>query len=316
MIAGYAVTAHRYRATRPTTVLLTATLTLLLSAAIAAAADGWVSVKNVTGAAVCLDVDAHEFTYHVATATDAAEATIRGPRRLKIVSRYLFAPGETGSVAYSVAVTIDGTEMVRQTLTGRRKDGVTICGETDLAVAALRKVYTELGPGTHRVAVTATTEGSGRVAVRMFREVKRQTDPYVPFAPEQYTAVYHLQFESGSRSTYYHFEADQPLALTVTGPTTLKVYARLLFDHTMNGSQSYALEVWRNGELWREFHYDAKKLSSAAIVERPDLLPSTRVRLDIPVPQGRCLIEIRCVRPEACGVCAQIRLPESDVGSK
>ena len=169
--------------------------------------------------------------------------------------------------------------MVRQTLTGRRKDGVGICGEADPVVAALRKVYAELGPGTHRVAVTATTAGAGRVAIRLFREVKRQTDSYVPFAPEEYAAVYHVQFESGNRSTYYHFETNQPLALTVTGPTTLKVYTRLLFDHTMNGSQSYTLEVWRDGEPWREFHFDAKKLSSAAIVEQPDLLPGTRQRM-------------------------------------
>ena len=35
--------------------------------------------------------------------------------------------------------------------------------------------------------------------------------------------------------------------------------------------------------------------------------------LRINVPRGRHRFELRCVRPEACGIAAQIRIPDADV---
>lgn len=314
MIRKLSAHVTRWRTARSVPLVVLA----LLSTAAAARADSWVSVKDkdIEGDAICLESDGAEFTYHTVTASDAAQTTIHGPRRMKFVSRYLFAPGEADGIRYTIVVNIDGSEIVRQTLTARRKAGISVCGQPDRAVAALRRVYAQLAPGGHDIAVTATTEGGGRVAVRIFRETRRTSDPYVSFTPQEYAAVYHVQFDSGSRSAYYQLTTDQPVALNVTGPTTLKVYTRLLFDHTMNGSLSYTLEVRRDGEIWREFHFDTEKLSSAVLVERPDLLPGARQRLDIPIPAGPHRIEIRCLRPETCGVCVQIHIPKNAVGRK
>lgn len=93
------------------------------------------------------------------------------------------------------------------------------------------------------------------------------------YAPERYARVTQLQFESGSRSTYYTFDSYRPLVCEVTGPTTLTVWTRLDFEHTMNGMQPYALEVALDGTPWRTFHYDAEKLASAVYTDRPGVLP-------------------------------------------
>ncbi len=280
----------------------------------ASAATNWVSVKRDAGPGdVCLDVSGRQFDYALLDADDATVLTVRGPRKVKIVTRYLFSANEPNEQQYHLIVQLDGSPILDKAFTGHVLEGVSRCSAAESGVAALRKTTINVGTGLHEIAITATTRGQGQVAARVFRESKRRDDRYVTYAPDAYDAVYKLQFESGALSTYYHFNVEQPLAFTVTGPTTLQVYTRLDFDHTMNGSQSYSLEVLCDGDSWQIFHYHAKKLSSAHFVERPDILPGARKTMRIPVPKGVHRFEIRCVRPEACGITSQIRIPRSDI---
>ncbi len=282
-----------------------------------AAQTTWRSIRSVEGpGTIPLVVAGQEFTYRVLDTDEPTWVQVRGPRRLKIVSRYLFGEDDPLQQTYRLRVLVDGREVLRRSFTGRVKEDVAIAGRPGPAVGALRKVYVNIGTGLHSVQVFGETTGSGRIAARFFREYKRDPETTVSFAPEGFETIYHLQFASGSQSTYYHFGAEVPLTFTVTGPTTLKIWTRLDFDHTMNGSQDYTLEVTCDGESWNTFHYTAKKLSSAAYVERPDLLPGTRNTMRIPVRKGQHRFEIKCVRPDRCGISAQIRIPLADLGSR
>jgi hypothetical protein len=263
---------------------------------------------------VVIAVSGERFTYYNLDRDEPTFLQVRGPRRLKIITRYLFAPDDPEQQDYRVSVLVDGREILRKSFTGRVKNDVVLDDGT--ACAFLRKCYVDIGTGVHTVQVFGSTNGIGRVAARFYRETKRKQTGTVPYAPDQFDAVYQLQFASGAHSTYYHFSADQPLLFTVTGPTTLKIYTRLDFDHTMNGSQSYALEVFCDGELHRSFHYHTQKLSTANYVERPDILPGSRKTMRIPVPKGQHRFEIKCMRPDDCGVSAQIRIPRADISSR
>ena len=108
-------------------------------------------------------------------------------------------------------------------------------------------------------------------------------------------------------------EAGTPLTFSVTGPTNLQLYTRLDFEPGMLGSKKYMLEVWRNGEVWRTFHYDATRLANAFYPGHLDILPGSRKKLRISVPEGLHHFEVRCVRPDNCCLTAQIRIPRKDL---
>jgi hypothetical protein len=264
---------------------------------------------------VCLAVKGESFTYALLDPAKPAVVDVRGPRKIKIASRYLFGPGDADTGVYTLRVLMDGEEVLRRSYTSAALAGAARCSGGGEA-AALRSTTLRVPTGKHQIQVYAEVEGEGRAAARLYREVKRGKVKDVAFAPEQYAAVAKLQFASGSTSTYYHFHADSPLAFTVTGPTALKVYTRLDFDHRMNGAQPYALELLRDGVSVNTYHYHADKLDSAAYVGKPQVLPGERKLLRIPVPRGRHRYELRCVRPEACGIAAQILIPEADVSTR
>jgi hypothetical protein len=288
-------------------------LLMLVAAAPAAARDSWVSVRDLTGGRdLCLESDGRQFTYTALAPGQVAQATLGGPRRLKFISRYLYADGDDARVPYTVIVTVDGVEVMRKRHTAKMLRSYERC-KGEGRVASLRRGYIELPAGQHDVTLSVIADGGGEVGIRLYRQVKRTRERWMAIAPEAYDGMRHLEFESGARSAYYHLDAATPLRLSLEGPTTLRVRPRLDFDHTMNGSQTFALDVLIDDQPWRTFHFDTTRLTSAIYLERPDILPGDRKEFQIPVPRGNHRIEIRCVRPEACGVAAMLHIPKRDL---
>jgi hypothetical protein len=283
------------------------------AAAALAQTTAWVAVRDLKSAdSICLEVTGNQVDYAVLGDRDAAHASVQGPRRLKVIARYLFADDDDDRVPYTLIVAIDGREVLRKRFTGLPLAAVSPCRGEQRA-GSLRRAYVELPAGRHEVSLRAESEGSGQVAVRLFRQVRRQRESWVTFAPERFAELRHLQFDSGNQSVYYQFTADQPLHLSVIGPTTLRLSTRLDFDHTMNGTQQYSLQVLLDGEPWRTFHFDCIALTSAAYVERPDILPGVRKNLRVQVPRGRHTVDVVCVRPDHCSVATMVHIPKRDV---
>jgi hypothetical protein len=304
----------RAPAARSLAAVLGGLLIALCLAEPAAAATSWRTIGEVVSAGtVRVTGMGAPFTYHRLDEELPAIFTLRGPRRLKVVSRYLFAPEDPSPSEFTLVVRLDGAEVLRKRFTARVREELALAGDAGAAVSSLERAYVDVGTGRHEIQVLAETPGAGRVAARFFRESRKPQTNYVAFAPEEYGEVLSLQFASGTQSTYYNLDNAHPLGFTVQGPTMLKIYTRLDFDHTMSGSQSYALEVLRDGESWKSFHYQTEKISSAAYVGRPEVLPGGRKLMRIPVPKGLHRFEIRCLRPATCGVATQIRIPAADL---
>ena len=293
--------------------LLLALSALVMTTAPAKASTRWVGTQPREQAGeICLSSSGRQYGYVLLDAATPAVYQINGPRRLKVVARGLAAAGSNERQRYTVIVTVDDREVLRKSFSADPHPDMSLC-DGDGTVTALRRANLKLAKGRHRVTLTAIAEDDGQVAARLFLESRKPSSGTVPFAPETYSEVTTLQFESGKQSDYYRFESGTPLGFTVTGPTTLHVYTRLDFDQTMKGSQEFSLEVLRDGEHLRDYSYHTGKLATAFYTDRPELLPGSRKKLTLTVPAGRHYYEIRCRRPEACGIAARIRLPKSDL---
>lgn len=296
---------------RPMLLMVLVSLGLAATPSSPRAATRWISVKpRDEGASICLRSSQQEFAYQILDEREATYYRVNGSRPLKIIARYIFEPGENPRQVFTLIARLDGQEVLRKTFRARPHADVAVCDDQDRMVSALRRAGLETAKGRHDIELLAASEGKGRIAVRLFRETHTKNDPLVSFQPQQYQAVATLQFESGSQSTYYRFEAGHPLVFRLSGPITVRLYTRLDFGHTMNGDQEYGLEILRDDLPWRTFQFHTRELSSASYVERPDLLPGVRKSMTIEVPEGPHTFEVRCLHPAACGVAAQIRIPE------
>ncbi|HPF34476.1 MAG TPA: hypothetical protein P5571_00055 [Candidatus Krumholzibacteria bacterium] len=282
----------------------------LLTAAEAGAASRWRLATPVRAAGeACVRVGGEAVSYVRLEEGAPAVLRVRGPRRLKIVTRHLAPPAPGDEAAYVVHATIDGRLDVDRPEHAPRALGADVC-DGGAPAGALRRSYVTIPKGWHDVEVTAS---GGPVAARFYQERTTKEVVWADYAPERYASVGHLEFDSGARSAYYRFDAARPLSFEVSGPTEVEVWVRLDFDHTMSGVQPFALTATLDGEPWRDFHFDSDRLDSAVWIERPDVLPGERKTLRLKVPGGKHRVEIRCLKPEVCGMAAKIRIPERSI---
>lgn len=279
----------------------------------AVAASTWKHVSpQVPVGEVCLDAQGQQFTYQLFDSTRETVYEVHGPRKIKLITRYVADPGDPEKPRFTTSIRMDGAEVIRKSFRAGRNEMMQVCDQGD-GVTSLRRTTLDVPSGKHLIGVTGSAPGGGQVVGRLFRESKRQKSPAVNFAPETYKELTTLQFESGRQSTYYRFERDEPLGFTVTGPTKLTVYTRLDFKTGMLGDQPYSLQLLRDGEPVRTYHYEVGRLANAFYPEYRDLLPGARKKLSIKVPGGRHRYEIRCMRPDNCGIAAKIRIPRKDL---
>jgi hypothetical protein len=262
---------------------------------------------------VCLRVADQAFDYYELDSGEPAVLKVRGPRRVRIAARYLFSDQDPDEQVFTLRVLMDGREILRKSIRSRVLAGPAYCGGRQGDIGGLRKSTINVPTGQHEIQVFADAPPGGGAAARFFRESRGQAAKETSLAPEGFDAVYHLQFDSGKQSTYYHFGADSPLRFAVKGPASIKISTRLDFDLTMNGAQNYSLELLHDGKSENVYHYHAEKVSAAHYVERQDLLPGDSKVMRITVPKGLHRYELRCLRPENCGIACQIRIPEADV---
>jgi len=288
---------------------------LAVAPAGAQAGEKWTQVAPLSAVnEVCLRNQDQEFVYLETDATTPLEFSVTGPRRVKIISRFVPADTTSDRFVFDINLRLDGAKVLHKTFAPLMNRNLTTCigGER---VSSLRRAYVDVPRGVHLLQLSGHSQRKGRIVSRLFRRQRRATATTVPFAPEEYRELATLQFESGNQSTYYRFDGDHPLSFSVTGPTNLQVYTRLDFGGGMLGRQQYTLEVWRDNVLWRTFHYDVKRLANGFYPEELDLLPGTRKKLHLRVPRGDHHFVIRPVTPGAFGVTAQIRIPQKDLAS-
>jgi len=278
----------------------------------AAAATKWVGLKPTESPGrVTLAAGESNLTYHVLDDREPLEFTVTGPRRVKILTRYLYGEKDPEQASYTIRILRDGVETVRRAISTEKSE------ETHRRPAAggvgkIRRVYLTVPKGEHTYRVFVV-EDDRDVAVRVFRRVKVRETPMASLTPSEYRSVCTLQFASGSLSSYYGFGPDRPLKFEVVGPTRVKVCTRLDFDHTMNGSQSYGLQLFEDGSPVKVYRYHVRKMATVSYVERPEFLPGERKCFWVQVPDGRHLYELGPANRTRFSAAAKLYIPKGDL---
>ncbi len=286
---------------------------VLLSAAGASAKTRWLSLQpDKSPGEICITSGDEEFDYYRLDSDSPLEFSVTGPREVKILTRYVFEPGDPDVAGYTVRVIRDGVLLMRRALSTGRSEAYSSCGERGRPAGIIRRILLDVPKGAHTYQVFLV-ESDRRVAARVFRRVLVRQSSTVSFTPSTYVSICTLQFSSGSLSEYYGFDQDHPLAFRLVGPTKIKVCTRLEFDPSMNGSQSYGIEVLEDGAGIKDYHYHVRKMETVCYLEHPDVLPGERKCFHIRVPKGPHDYEIRISNGPRRRGAAKIHIPKSDL---
>jgi hypothetical protein len=290
-------------------VLLAALAALVLAGP--AAADRWESIESLPGRAPeIVKVKGKSRVYFRLTAQKPIAVTLAGPARLRVISRAVLAKGGGNTAAYQI-VALEGGKALRA---AHEEAGAAahVSAPGIPALAHGRTMILEVPDGTHRVELRLA--GTAEVLVRLQRAAPAGSEAWVSLTPVRASRSVSV-IEGEKTIAYYSVRQGQPVALRVVGPTTLDVLARLDFDATMRGAQSYRLVFAERGRTVREAEFRTTKAAAATFSNLADRVPSKFDRLSLPVGPGLHEIDVSIVSPPGGVAEIHARIPQPAVGT-
>ncbi len=304
--------ARRLRAALMQTAVLAAAVVTALMLPLAASAADWKSVTPASSdGRTQIMVDRKTLSYHRATDETPVRFVVEGPTRVKVLTRLRFPTSVTGAMDYTVAVALDGApHAVHELSTESAGPNATYLALEMFSPGKLRRFYIDVPTGRHAFDLTAG--GGTTVDVRVFEKADR-VPKRVSLAPRSYAGVETL-LTRDNELTYYLATASEPVVLEVSGPTAVKVNARLIFDSGMIGEHSYMLGVASQGD---ETIYRLESRASTALTcrDRGDVLPGALRTFELPVPEGRHTFVFRLAGGQGRELALKFYIPRGDVAN-
>jgi len=278
------------------------------------AATAWKGVEEIHGASpVTVSVEGNSRRYFQVSPQQPLTVEIKGPVRLRVISRVEVPEGATGKVAYGLRIT-EGKRTLRSLKTEAEKSNDAKPPRKGAPLGQSRQTIVSLKEGAHTLRIAA--QGERSMLVRL------QTAATRPGRPETVSltpidARRSVSLKEGEKVIpYYSAMAGKPVKFRVVGPTTLELLTRLDFDQTMRGVQSYRLRVTAGASRPRETELSTTKALTATWVELPDRVPSKFRRMQIPIAEGTQEVTVELVKPAEGSVEIHARIPQIAVGNK
>lgn len=215
------------------------------------------------------------------------EIKVQGPSRLKVVSRVILN-GAADSTEYTYLALRKGS---RKTLTFSHRthasDKVAFVGATEGAISASRTKIVDIPRGEHVYSFYLPTGAARKLLLRFALDTHAFTNgtQVVAVTPGEFTTQVDL-VTAEEVSSYYRIGTGEHPALTLIGPATLKVMARIEFDVSMTGKQKWKVLVTEDGRVKGTYSLTSVKSDITTYREASDRVASRAEIFYVEVPAG------------------------------
>jgi hypothetical protein len=237
---------------------------------------------------------------------------VEGPVRLRVVSRIELPAGSQAVATYRLTASEGATTFeTLDTESAAASEVKPAAGGS--ALGKSRRMTFDVPAGSHKV--TLALGGASSVLVRIHQSSAKGEVPMVSLTPV--SAARSVTVSEGEKLVpYYSVLPAQPVKLRVVGPTSLELLARLDFDATMRGQQTYRLRVSERGRTLREYSFKTTKAIAASYTNLADRVPSKFDRVTLPLGDGAHDLAIELVEPVRGAAEIHARIPEPSVGNE
>jgi hypothetical protein len=219
------------------------------------------------------------------------QITIKGPSKLRVVSRILLESARD-TADYSYVVERKGGKTFTIIHTAGLSDKALMAGEGAKVVGESRSKVIDVPQGDQIFVFTLPKGAKRSMILRFAVETNEFTAgaPVVAMTPAEFTKE--VDLISGEKSVpYYRIGTGFVVKLKVIGPATVKVLSRIEFDQSMNGRQKWKVQVNEDGKAKVTYPLNAGRSDTIAYHETSTLVASWAETFFVEVPQGEHLYE-------------------------
>ena len=252
-------------------------------------------------------------TYYPLQFKDPSIINVKGPGKLKIITRVRFVSDMEQRLSYNLFYTIDGARENEVEFNNVKRSKIAAYKNHSLGMPGLGKdIIFELGLGEHTIELWPGTETPQVTARFLFTKTKEKKIEWISLSP-----LYPKEpVDLVSRENvihYFRFSQSKPLKVKITGPTILRVLNRMENHYYMKGRINYRLQVKEDGDVKHTYLLSSVRSEITSYKKDDTKIPGKAKEIDINVPAGTHIYEIIPLDKDKKTILGRILFPKNDI---
>lgn len=252
--------------------------------------------------------------YYSLSDKETSVINIKGPGKIRILSRGRFQPNQDNSeIRYEVVYSVDGAAEEKTRFSGiKRSTKATYLKGTLGVPGQLKDFEIELGRGYHTVSFKMAEDIIPVAARYQYTPTKAKKIEWIAFSPLRPNEPVNL-ISRESTVGYYRFSSEKSLKVQINGPTELRVLTRIENHYQMKGRILYRVQVKENGVVKNTYQLSSRRSEVAVYEDDKELIPGKACEFVINVPKGKHIYEILPLDRDKSTILGRLLIPEKDV---
>ena len=244
---------------------------------------------------------------------DPTIISLKGPGKLKIITRVQFTSGKNQFLDYKIYYRIDGTFKNEVDFDNVKRSETAKYNIKSLGVPGVGKnIILEFGLGDHTLEIWSAMKFPNVAARYLFTKTKELKIKWVSLSPRYPKEPVDL-VSSEDVIPYFRFSKTKPLKVKITGPTILRVLNRVENHYYMKGMINYRLQVIEDGNIKNTYLFCSARSEVTSYKKEEDKIPGKAKEIVINVPRGTHFYEIIPLDKDKKTILGRILFPKNDI---
>lgn len=251
--------------------------------------------------------------YYPISKTNPSLVSVKGPGKLRVITRVQFISDAFDELDYIVCYKIDGIMMEDAVFKNVKRSSNAIFRNEIYGVPGDGKdLILELGMGEHTIELSCGAELPNFSARYLFTKTKEKKIDWVSKSPLFPNEPVDLVNEENVIH-YFRFSNNKPLKVKITGPTIVRILNRLENHYYMKGRINYRVQVKEDGEIKNTYLLSSVRSEVTSYRKGGEKIPGKAKEIVISVPGGTHTYEIIPLDEDKNSILGRILFPKNDI---
>jgi len=270
-----------------------------------------VLIPKNSRSSVAMIISGKSLKYYALSVDESTILTVRGPGKLKIISRGQLNSESKKVLNYFLYYRINGGEKTKADFNSVNADNNASFNDKSAGTPSIgENIVVELSRGENTVEIWNGSVNPKVYIRSLFTETKEKKIDWVKFSPMYPNEPVSLVTNEDVVS-YFRYSSSKSLKIKITGPTVLRILNRFEFDYKMKGKINFRIEVKENKKLINTYMLCSDRSDVTRYKKDGKKIPGKANEIVINVPSGTHKYEL--IPLENNTILARILFPKKDI---
>jgi hypothetical protein len=260
---------------------------------------------------ISINISGKSLKYYQTSVDEATILIVRGPGKLKVITRGQLNSKSNKQLNYVVYYRINGGEKIKVEFSDVKPDNNAYFKDASLGFPSTgENINVELSRGENTVEVWCGSANQKICIRNLFSTIKEKKIDWYKLSPMYPNEPVSLVTNEDVVS-YFRYSSSKSLKFKITGPTIVRVLNRVEFDYKMKGKINCRIEVKEDKKVKNTYMLCADRSDVTRYKKDGKKIPGKAKEIVINIPSGTHTYTLLPL--DNCTVLARILFPKKDI---